>query len=246
MGHGKGACSEVGQPRRCTRLAVAHSIASMSVNAWLQEFRALHKRARHKQLKDEEEKQLYLQAREQFARALTAAQGMTLKPGEMARQTFRVAQAMQIELSLNTGIVRAMTLDISKGGFSVVLGKPPAENEMVGFTLKMPDGMDPIIGRAKLVASKSRSATTGSRSRSTACLSTTRSGWSRCCSTQPSRASQAEVCVPGFTQGETPLGNEASLRGVAPYWASRALALSHLTGTHPLADAGKLQEDAPP
>jgi hypothetical protein len=125
----------------------------MSVNGWLQEFRALHKRARGKQL-NEEEKQLYLQAREQFARALTAAQGMTLRPGEMARQTFRVAQAMQIELSLNAGIVRAMTLDISKGGFSVVLGKPPGDNEQVGFTLKMPDGMDPIIGRAKVVASR--------------------------------------------------------------------------------------------
>jgi hypothetical protein len=125
----------------------------MSVNGWLQEFRALHKRARQKQL-NEEDKRLYLQAREQFARALTAAQGMTLRPGEMARQTFRVAQAMQIELSLNSGIIRAMTLDISKGGFSVVLGKPPAENEMVGYTLKMPEGADSIIGRALLVASR--------------------------------------------------------------------------------------------
>ncbi|HVG61913.1 MAG TPA: PilZ domain-containing protein [Hyalangium sp.] len=125
----------------------------MSVNGWLQEFRALHKRARQKQL-NEEDKRLYLQAREQFARALTAAQGMTLRPGEMARQTFRVAQAMQIELSLNSGIIRAMTLDISKGGFSVVLGKPPAENEMVGYTLKMPEGADSIIGRAQLVASR--------------------------------------------------------------------------------------------
>jgi hypothetical protein len=125
----------------------------MSINGWLHEFRALHKRARQKQL-NEEERRLYLQAREQFARALTAAQGMTLKPGEMARQTFRVAQAMQIELSLHTGIIRAMTLDISKGGFSVVLGKPPGENEMVGYTLKMPEGADPIIGRAQLVASR--------------------------------------------------------------------------------------------
>jgi c-di-GMP-binding flagellar brake protein YcgR len=79
---------------------------------------------------------------------------MTLKPGEMARQAFRVAQAMQVELSLHTGIIRAMTLDISKGGFSVVLGKPPAENEMVGYTLKMPEGADPIIGRAQVVAAR--------------------------------------------------------------------------------------------
>lgn len=125
----------------------------MSINAWLQEFRALHKRARQKQLNDEEKK-LYLTAREQFARALTAAQGMTLKPGEMARQTFRVAQAMQIELNLNTGIVRALTLDVSRGGFSVVLAKPPGDKELVGYTLKMPDGMDPVIGRARVVASR--------------------------------------------------------------------------------------------
>lgn len=126
---------------------------AMSINAWLQEFRVLHKRARQKQL-NEEEKKLYLSAREQFARALTAAQGMTLKPGEMARTTFRVAQAMQIELSLASGIVRALTLDVSRGGFSVVLAKVPSESELVGYTLRMPDGMDPIIGRARVVASK--------------------------------------------------------------------------------------------
>jgi hypothetical protein len=126
---------------------------AMSINAWLQEFRILHKRARQKQL-NEEEKKLYLSAREQFARALTAAQGMTLKPGEMARTTFRVAQAMQIELSLASGIVRALTLDVSRGGFSVVLAKVPSDSELVGYTLRMPDGMDPIIGRARVVASK--------------------------------------------------------------------------------------------
>jgi hypothetical protein len=126
---------------------------AMSINAWLQEFRVLHKRARQKQL-NEEEKKLYLSAREQFARALTAAQGMTLKPGEMARTTFRVAQAMQIELSLASGIIRALTLDVSRGGFSVVLAKVPSDSELVGYTLRMPDGMDPIIGRARVVASK--------------------------------------------------------------------------------------------
>jgi len=126
---------------------------AMSINAWLQEFRVLHRRARQKQL-NEEEKKLYLSAREQFARALTAAQGMTLKPGEMARTTFRVAQAMQIELSLASGIVRALTLDVSRGGFSVVLAKVPSDSELVGYTLRMPDGMDPIIGRARVVASK--------------------------------------------------------------------------------------------
>lgn len=125
----------------------------MNASAWIGEFRALHEKARKKDLKDSDKK-LYLEAREQLARALTAAQGLTLKPGESARQTFRVAQAMQIELGFASGSVRAMTLDISRGGFSTLLAQPPDAKELVGFTLKMPGGVDPILGRAKLASSK--------------------------------------------------------------------------------------------
>jgi hypothetical protein len=36
----------------------------------------------------------------------------------------------------------------------VVLAKVPSESELVGYTLRMPDGLDAIIGRARVVASK--------------------------------------------------------------------------------------------
>lgn len=122
-------------------------------NAWFNEFRYLHEKAKKKDL-NESEKGLYLSAREQFARALTAAQGMTLKPGESARQAFRVAQAMQVELSFASGIVRAVTQDIARGGLSVTIAQNPDPKESVGFSLRMPGGVNPLVGRAKAVSAK--------------------------------------------------------------------------------------------
>lgn len=125
----------------------------MSANAWFNEFRYLHEKAKKKDL-NESEKGLYLAAREQFARALTAAQGLTLKPGESARQAFRVAQAMQVELSFGSGLVRTLTQDLARGGLSVLIAQNPDPKESVGFSLRMPGGANPLVGRAKAVSAK--------------------------------------------------------------------------------------------
>lgn len=125
----------------------------MSANAWISQFKVLHEKARRNDLSDSDKK-LYLDSREQFARALTAAQGMTLLPGQSARQAFRVAQVMQIEFSFASGAVRAVTQDISRGGASVLLALAPDPKESVGFSLKMPGGREPVVGRAKAVSSK--------------------------------------------------------------------------------------------
>jgi hypothetical protein len=123
----------------------------MSPNHWVEQFRVLHERARKGQL-PETERRRYMAAREQFARALTAAQGMTLPPGQSARRTFRIAQGLQVDLSLSSGQTRSMTLDVSCGGFSVMMHKPPLESEEPGFTLRLPGNQDPVTGRVKLVA----------------------------------------------------------------------------------------------
>ena len=125
----------------------------MSANLWVEQFRALHARARKGPL-PENEKRRYLAACEQFARALTAAQGMSLPPGQSARRSFRVAQGLQVDLSLSTGQVRAMTLDVSVGGFSVMMHKPPGESEELGFTLRLPGNLEPVTGRAKMVSAQ--------------------------------------------------------------------------------------------
>jgi hypothetical protein len=123
----------------------------MSPNQWVEHFRTLHERARKGQL-PEEDKRRYNAAREQFARALTAAQGMMLPPGQSARRTFRIAQGLQVDLSLSTGPARSMTLDVSCGGFSVMMHKPPPDTEEPGFTLRLPGNQEPVTGRAKLVS----------------------------------------------------------------------------------------------
>ncbi len=57
-------------------------------NEWVEEFRALHQAARKGGLPAADMK-LYMEAREQLARMLITAQGMSQPPGQTARQTFR-------------------------------------------------------------------------------------------------------------------------------------------------------------
>jgi hypothetical protein len=125
----------------------------MSVNQWVEQFRELHERARKGPL-PELEKRRYVAERERFARALTAAQGLSLPPGLSARRTFRVAQGLQVDLDLTEGKTRTMTLDISVGGFSVMLHKPPPDSEQPGFSLRLPGAADPLVGRAKVVSAQ--------------------------------------------------------------------------------------------
>lgn len=122
----------------------------MSTNPWIEQFRALHQRASRGELK-EEERQHYLATREQFARAMTAAQGLTLS-GQSARRTFRVAQGLQLDLQLPTGPLRAMTVDVSVGGFSVLMHQPPNESEQFPFTLRLPGKLAPVTGQARVVS----------------------------------------------------------------------------------------------
>ncbi|HEX8824642.1 MAG TPA: PilZ domain-containing protein [Archangium sp.] len=121
----------------------------MSTNQWVEQFRALHARARKGQL-PEVEKRRYLAEKERFARALTAAQGQSLPPGMSARRNFRVAQGLQVDLNLALGQTRAMTLDISVGGFSVMLHTPPPDSEEPGFSLRLPGNAEPLVGRARV------------------------------------------------------------------------------------------------
>jgi hypothetical protein len=123
----------------------------MSVNQWVEQFRELHTRARKGPL-SELDKRRYLTERERFARALTAAQGMSLPPGMSARRNFRVAQGLQVDLDLAEGKTRTMTLDISVGGFSVMLHKPPPDSEQPGFSLRLPGNAEPLVGRAKIAS----------------------------------------------------------------------------------------------
>jgi hypothetical protein len=122
----------------------------MSANEWVAEFKALHERMRQGRVEDAD-KRLYLQSREKFARALVASQGITVPSEQSARHHFRIAQGMQVDLSFSDDTVRAMTQEVSCQGFSVMLHKPSQETP--GFSLRLPGGAEPLVGRVKPVAS---------------------------------------------------------------------------------------------
>jgi hypothetical protein len=123
----------------------------MADDPWLKEFRALHERARKGKLSGEET-ELYQGARETLARTLSKVQGLTLTPGQTARQFFRVALAMPLELQLPDGPLKCITMDVGRGGFSSSLQHlPEGANASFGFSIKLPGGVMPVVGRARVV-----------------------------------------------------------------------------------------------
>jgi hypothetical protein len=108
----------------------------------------MHEKARRGAL-DARDLAVYKAGRDELARALLAAQRLTLKPGETPRQALRVARALQVDLDLLTSRERAITLDLSTGGFACLLAKGPPLGDEVGFSMRMP-AADPLVGRARV------------------------------------------------------------------------------------------------
>jgi hypothetical protein len=121
----------------------------MGVIQFIDEFRALHTRARQGKL-GESERQDYLAKREQFARALLNAQGLMLDGAE-ARRHYRVAHQLPVELQMAYGNVWTNTLDISAGGFSVTLPHAVDVKERPSALLQLPDGTA-LAGRVRVVS----------------------------------------------------------------------------------------------
>ena len=124
----------------------------MSLSQWMSDFRDLHERARRGQLSGREEA-VYRGARDELARALLAAQKLTLRQGQVARQALRVTRALQVDLDLVTWRARAVTLDVSTGGFAALLDKAPSLGEEIGYTLRIP-ASEPVAGRARVTDAK--------------------------------------------------------------------------------------------
>jgi hypothetical protein len=121
----------------------------MELKLWLDQFSRLHAKARAGKLSQSEQVS-YLERRDELARALVAAQRLSVLPGQTPRQALRVARALQIDLELPGGRVRAMTQNISSGGFAALLGQLPNEAESIGFSLKQPGAPEPILGRCRV------------------------------------------------------------------------------------------------
>jgi hypothetical protein len=123
----------------------------MGVIQFVDEFRALHTRARQGGLA-ESDRAGYLSAREQFAQALLAAQGL-MTEGESARHSFRVAVGLPVEVVLSEGQpVQGTTLDVSCGGFSTLLAQPPPEGQGVEVSLSLGEEARPLRSHARVAS----------------------------------------------------------------------------------------------
>lgn len=121
---------------------------ALSLAEWLKTFRALHESARGGKLA-KPDLDAYRAARDELARALLQAQRLTVKPGETPRQSLRVARALQVDLDLITTSARAITIDLSIGGFACLLAKAPPAGDDYSFTLRVPSA-EPLAGKVRV------------------------------------------------------------------------------------------------
>jgi hypothetical protein len=121
----------------------------MSLKDWLVQFKAQHEQARAGTLSGDG-LAVYRAGRDELARALLGAQVAALKSGETPRQALRVARALQADLEWSVSKVRAVTQDLSAGGFSALLAKAPPNDEDVRVVLRLP-GSEMLDARARVV-----------------------------------------------------------------------------------------------
>jgi len=121
----------------------------MGLADWLKAFRSQHERYKRGQLAGAD-LQAYRGGRDELARALLAAQHVLVKQGEVPRRQLRVARALQAEVDFGKEKVRAMTLDVSPGGFAALIARPPVPGDQVKVSLRLP-GQDPVTGVALVV-----------------------------------------------------------------------------------------------
>jgi hypothetical protein len=128
---------------------VAHSDDWTSLSNWIREFRERHASARVGKL-DRAAMERYRQDRDVLAKALLIAQRLTLKPGQMARQTLRVASALAVELNTGIAVEKTRTSDLGIGGFAVLVARPFSVLQQVRFKLTLADGAV-LEGEARVV-----------------------------------------------------------------------------------------------
>jgi hypothetical protein len=131
------------------RLDRTFTEGTVDLQHWLKTFRELHEKARGGALAGTEAGD-YRERRRELARALLAAQDLTRAPGQVPRQSMRVARALQVELQTPGGKERLTTFDVSMGGFSAPMASAPALGERLVATVRLP-GVDPLVTPVKVV-----------------------------------------------------------------------------------------------
>ena len=122
-------------------------MSGMRLREWIAGFRQLHERAKSSGLSADESR-AYSEGRDDLAAMLVAAQRLTLGPGETPREVLRVVRSLPVEVRSGERAVQAMTLDISRGGFSAMVPQPPEPGKTTSFTIRLATGE--ISGQARV------------------------------------------------------------------------------------------------
>jgi hypothetical protein len=101
-----------------------------------------------------DERAEYEELKERLAAAICAAQNIHVRPGQSARSLFHVAALFKAEISIGGAVHRAATMDLSAGGFSVLLSFAATPGTEVSFTMRL-SARSTIWGRAVVVGSES-------------------------------------------------------------------------------------------
>lgn len=110
----------------------------------VRKFGALHQRVRRGEL-PESELEGYEHARREITRSLLAAQ--PLEPGQTARSTLRANRATRVEITFHDSVTVEQTLNVSAGGFAVLLENDPLPGQEVKVSLHLSDD-GPLTARA--------------------------------------------------------------------------------------------------
>ena len=125
----------------------------MGLQQFVTELAALHARAKKGQLTPAERAD-YERDRDELATALVNAQRIALRPGETPRRALRVGRVLPVEITAPGATNKAITLEISSGGFSInVSTVPPSWTGGVSFKLKLPTGRE-VAGQALMKLNK--------------------------------------------------------------------------------------------
>jgi hypothetical protein len=123
---------------------------ALRLKHWLTQFCMWHEQHRKGALAAEVVP-VYREARADLSSILVVAQRLEIRT-DGARRALRMARALQVELDFPQGEVKALTQDISTSGLSALVGAAPPVGSLISFHLKMGRDVEPIVGRARVVA----------------------------------------------------------------------------------------------
>ena len=126
----------------------------MSLGESLEEFRDLHEKAKSGAL-GLPVMAKYHADRDELAHLLLSGQHVALLPGQRPRRDLRVARALQANIEFDGDTVRAVTLQVSSGGFGALLTRTPQVGEEVKIALRIP-GSRKLQAGARVVDVKQR------------------------------------------------------------------------------------------